>query len=407
MQNKYSVYTFFFLVILGIIYFLSIGKDPALGDSIGFTIQGYNGFAFESNATNHFLFSNILGLAHKVLPFINVHFLFVGICIISGLLALFYLRKLLLLLEVSEKSSLMCIMIMGFSFTFWRQAVITEVYTFYLLFVILFLIQLFRFLKEKDIRHFYYMSVFLGILFLVHIQTILFGPIYFYFIFRNFRFLKKHFIYGGFITLGLFSILLIPVALGRHSLLSIFTDNAYENSLFDYDPATLLNSIIKNLGILGYNFLFFSLFILWALKNRKWLDYILIGALPFLFFCIKHNVSDVHVFQLVPYIFIIILIGRGLDKFSKIPVVLPVIIPVFYFASYKIIKPTSIGQNIEKEKGFKGGTRYMFFPPLRENPDLDYLLKNYEKDSLYEKYGVKEMYPSIIQWEEIKKKNNY
>lgn len=407
MQNKYSAYTYIFLLILGIIYFLSIGKDPALGDTLGFTIQGYHGFSFESNATNHFLFSNVLGLAHKILPFINVHILFVSICIISGLLALYYLRKLLLLLKVSEKSSLMCIMLFGFSFTFWRQAVITEVYTFYILFVILFLINVFKFLKEKEIKYFYYLSIFLGILFLIHIQTILFGPFYCFLLFKNFKILKKHIIYGGLVTLLLFSILLLPVAFGRHSLVAIFTDNAYENSLFDYDPSTIFKSIIKNLGILGYNFLFFSVFIFWGVRNKKYLSYILFGALPFLFFCIKHNVSDVHVFQLVPYIFIIILIGQGLDRFPKLPLILPVILPIFYFASFKIVQKTSIGNNFEKEKGFKGGTRYMLFPPLNQNPDLNSLLRNYKKDSLYEKYGVKEMYPLIIQWEEIKKKNKY
>lgn len=407
MHNKYSAYTYIFLLILGIIYFLSIGKDPALGDTLGFTIQGYQGFAFESNATNHFLFSNILGLAHKILPFINVHILFVSICIISGILALFYLRKLLLLLDISEKSSLMCIMLLGFSFTFWRQAVITEVYTFYLLFVILFLINVFKFLKEKDIKHFYYLSVFLGILFLIHIQTILFGPLYCFLLLKNFKLLKTHIIYGGLITLALFSILLIPVALGRHSLVAIFTDNAYENSLFDYDPSTIFKSMIKNLGILGYNFLFFSVFIFWGLRNKKHLSYILFGALPFLFFCIKHNVSDVYVFQLVPYIFIIILIGQGLDRFPKLPLLLPVILPIFYFASFKIVQRTSIGNNFEKEKGFKGGTEYMLFPPLNGSPDLNSILKNYKKDSLYEKPGLEEMYPLMIQWEEIKKKNNY
>lgn len=407
MQNKYSAYPYIFLLILGIIYFLSIGKDPALGDSLGFTIQGYQGFAFESNATNHFLFSNVLGLAYKIFPFINVHILFVSICIISGLLALFYLRKLLLLLDISEKSSLMCVMLFGFSFTFWRQAIITEVYTFYILFVILFLMNVFKFLKEKDIKYFYYLSIFLGILFLIHIQTILFGPLYCFLLFKNFKLLKKHIIYGGLITLILFSILLIPVSLGRHSLVSIFTDNAYENSLFDYDPSTIFKSIIKNLGILGYNFLFFSVFIVWGVRNKKYLSYILFGALPFLFFCIKHNVSDVHVFQLVPYIFIIILIGQGLDRFPKLPLLLPVILPIFYFASFKIVQRTSIGNNFEKEKGFKGGTVYMLYPPLNSSPDLNSILKNYKKDSLYEKPGLEEMYPLMIQWEEIKKKNNY
>uniref|UniRef100_UPI00352434CA hypothetical protein n=1 Tax=Chryseobacterium gossypii TaxID=3231602 RepID=UPI00352434CA len=144
-KNNYNIYLAILLSFMGILYFCSIAKDPSLGDSLAFTVQGYRGFEFSSNATNHILFSNFLSLLHKIFPFINVHFLFVGVSILSGILTLFYLNKLLNLLGISPKSSFICVMVLGFSFTFWRQAIITEVYTFYMLFSILFLLNLFKF----------------------------------------------------------------------------------------------------------------------------------------------------------------------------------------------------------------------------------------------------------------------
>ncbi|MFS4470787.1 hypothetical protein [Chryseobacterium sp. T20] len=393
------------LLFIGIMYICSIAQDPSFGDSLVFTIQGYKGFEFSSNATNHILFSNFLSLLHKIFPFVEVHFLFVGVCILSGILSLFYLGRLLNLLDISPRSSLICIMILGLSFTFWRQAIITEVYTFYLLFSILYLINLFKFVQSKEIKYFYYLSFLLGILFLIHIQTILFLPLYLYFIFRNFTILKMHIIYGGIITGLLFSVLLIPVFMGRNTFISIFTDNSYEDSIFNYDPSIILKSIIRNLVFLIYNFLFFIVFLFWGLKNKTHLDYIAIGIIPFLVFCIKHNVSDGYVFQLIPYVFLLILMGRGLDYFPKIYIILPLFFPVIYFTSYKIVEKTSLGKTFDKEKYYKGGTRYMLFPPLNGNPDWDYFINKYKGGALYNDPNLKYLDSSIREWDEIRKKN--
>lgn len=393
------------LLFIGIMYICSIAKDPSLGDSLVFTIQGYKGFEFSSNATNHILFSNFLSLLHKIFPFVEVHFLFVGVCILSGILSLFYLSRLLNLLDISPRSSLICIMILGLSFTFWRQAIITEVYTFYLLFSILYLINLFKFIQRKEIKYFYYLSFLLGILFLIHIQTILFLPLYLYFIFRNFTILKMHIIYGVIITFLLFSVLLIPVFMGRNTFISIFTDNSYEDSIFNYDPSIILKSIIRNLVFLIYNFLFFTVFLFFGLKNKAHLDYIAIGIIPFLVFCIKHNVSDGYVFQLIPYVFLLILMGRGLDYFPKIYIILPLFFPVIYFTSYKIVEKTSLGKTFDKEKYYKGGTRYILFPPLNGNPDWDYFINKYKGDTLYNDPNLKYLDSSIREWDEIRKKN--
>lgn len=402
---KYNLHFIIFLLYIGVIYAFSTAKDPALGDSLGFTLQGYKGFDFSSNATNHVLFSNLLSLLHSIFPFIKVHALFVSVCIISGVFSLFYLRKLLSILEVSPKSSFMCVMILGLSFTFWRQSIITEVYTFYLLFVILFIINLFKFIQGKEIRYFYYSCVLLGILFLIHIQTILFLPLCLYFLFRNFSVLKEHVIYGIVVTVLLFSALLIPVFMGCNTFTAIFTDNSYENSIFNFDPSIIIKSIIRNLIFLIYNFLFFSVFLFWGLKNKTYRDYLLIGIIPFLIFCIKHNVSDAYVFQLVPYVFLLIFIGRGLDHFPKIYIILPLFFPLIYFTSYKIIQKTSLGRNFDKEKYYKGGARYMVFPPMRGNPDWDYFIHNYKEDSLYNNPDIKYLDSSIREWDRIRKEN--
>lgn len=404
-NKRFDLYIIICLVLLALIYVYSSAKDPSLGDSLPFTIQAYHGFVFESNATNHFLYSNFLSLIYKILPFHNVHSVCVGISIISSVLSLYFLNKLLSIVGISRRSSFICLLLFGFSFTFWRMSVITEVYTFYLVFVILFLINIFKFLQERKPLYFYYLSIIFGILFLIHIQSILFIPIYFYLIFKNYKILKEHIIYGGLILIIIFSILLIPVALGYHSLLSIFTDNAYQDSIFNFNIKIIFKSIIRNIGFLLYNFLFFVFFLFLGLRNKERIDYIAVGITPFLFFCIKHNVSDIYVFHLVPYVFLLIFIGRGMDYFPrKIYFFLPFLLPLIYFAAFKITEQTKVGEDIGKEKGFKGGVRYMMFPPLNKNPDLSYFIKKYKEDSLYKKPELKYLYPYAVEWENIKNK---
>ena len=78
------------------------------------------------------------------------------------------------------------------------------------------------------------------------------------------------------------------------------------------------------------------------------------------------------------------------------------LLPLFYFATYKTVEQTTFGGNFEKEKGFKGGTRYMLFPPLNNNPDLQYFIQKYHEDSLHKKPELKYLYPFAVEWEKIK-----
>lgn len=402
-HNKYPIYSRLLILLIGLIYAFSVSKDPVLGDSLVFTLMANSGFDFNSNATNHILYSNLLALLHQLFPFINIHFLCVSISVISGVLCLFFLQKLLNVFNVSQKSIFMCIMILGFSFTFWRVSVITEVYTFYLLFVILFLINFFLYLKEKNKKYFFFTSLLLGLLLLIHIQSILFFPAYVYLIVKNFRILKRNSFYGCIIVVSFFSVLLIPVVLGHHPFVNLFVMSGSENEVFSINFNVVLKSIIRNSGFLLYNFLFFLIFIFWGVKDKANFDYIIIFITPFVAFCVKHDVSDSYVFHLVPYLFLIVYIGKGIDQFPKINILLPLLLPLLYFSTAKIMGKTSVGKNIEKEKGFKGGVDYMFFPSLHNTPDLSLFLERYQTDSLYEKPELKAMHPFVLKWEDVRK----
>lgn len=381
-------------------------EDPLLGDSIAFTMQAYRGFLFETNATNHFLYSNFLSLLYKLLPGSNIHYLCVSVSIFSALLFLFYFRRFLEFLGVTPRSSLICMMAFGLSFTFWRQSIITEVYTFYLLFVILFLLSAFKYLESKNISHFYYSCVFLGILFLIHIQTVLFIPFCLYFLFKEFKNLKNHIISGITVFLLISFILLIPAIQGKHDFLAILTDDAYQNSLFNYNIKIIAKSIIKNSTILFYNFNFFIIFLILGLNFKKNIFYIILILLPFIMFCIKHSVSDIYVFQLVPYIFFWLIVGKGIDRFpKKYYLFLPLLLPLIYFVSYKMLSMTPIGEKYNVEKNYKGGIRYMTFPPLNGNPPIDLFIRKFETNNIFEdKAIVRSSYLDALRWQKIKSK---
>lgn len=391
-----------------ILYTVSVGPDPILGDSLAFTVIASKGFDLATNATNHFLYMNVLALLHKIIPFIDPHYLFVGISVMCSVLTLFFLKKLIMLFEIKELNANLLIVLFGFSFTFWRVSIITEVYSFYILFATLFLYKIFLYKKERKMMDFYYSALLLGIMFLIHIQTLLLLPFYMYFLYENFKDQKKNIIVGVVIPAAIFSILLIPVIQGRHNFMAIFTDNSWGGSFFDLKVKTFVKSLGRNFVFLVYNFLFFLFFIIAGFRNLEYKKYFLVALLPYVFFILKHDVSDSYVFHLIPYLFVIILIGKGLENihFNK-KYALICSIPLIYFLTFKIINYTGFGQNINKEIGFKGGTRYFFFPPLRNNPKIGKFIEAYNNNLVKEKEKLERQYEYALEWIHISKEYNH
>jgi hypothetical protein len=405
--KKYENNSYLFFVItlfLIVTYFFSIGQDPILGDSLAFTVQAYNGFDFTTNATNHFLYSNFLALTHKIISCINPHYLFVFISIIFSIGTLIGIKKFLLLFDISDKISNVLVLLFGVSFTYWRISIITEVYAFYMFFAVLFLYNSFKYLESRKNKYFIKLSFFLGILFLIHIQSILFLLFYLVLILENYKSNTKQTLFGIILFVFISSILLIPVFQGKHNFLAILNDNAYQDSFFNFNPSVIIKSFIKNIGFLIYNFLFFLYFIFFGYKNIKYKKYILFIFIPFIVFILKHNVSDSYVFHLVPYIFLLIAIGKGIE--SKLPnfkIGLVLIIPLFYFVTYQILGKTSFGEKMNTEIGFKGGVRYFFYPPLSGNPEIESFVKAYQQKKLKDIKTFDRQYELALEWLRIKK----
>ncbi|MBN9312072.1 MAG: hypothetical protein BGO40_12520 [Chryseobacterium sp. 39-10] len=398
----------FILLFFLAIYIFSVGSDPILGDSLPFTVGASKGYELESNATNHFLYINFLALVHKIIPFINPHYLFSGISVICSVLSLLILRNILLLFNFSNIVCNVVTVLFGFSFTFWRISIFTEVYSFYILFVTIFLYNVFSYIKEQRIDNLYGAAIFFGIMFLIHIQTILLIPFYLYFLYKNLHEKSKTAI-AVLIPIVFFSVLLIPVVLGRNNFIAIFTDNAWGSSFFSLELESILRSAVRNTGFLLYNFMFFIAFAFKGFKDLENKEYFFIGIIPYIFFILKHDVSDSYVFQLVPYLFLLIMIASGLSKLNdfKWMYIAVFSFPLVYFINYKIVECTDVGKRIDRETGFKGGTKYFFFPPLKGNPSIEEFISAYEKGQfkklpVLEQENYKRMYLYAKEWRLIK-----
>lgn len=398
------------IILLGIIYIFSIGETPILGDSIVFTVIGNKGFDLATNATNHFLYINFLALVHKILPFVDTHYLFVGISILSSLVSLYFIKKTMMLLGVNRQVANIMVLFTGLSFTFWRVSIITEVYAFYLMFFCIFLHQLISFNKTHQNKNFYAMAITLGIMLLIHIQTILLVPLYLFVLWSKRKEIGKNIIAGVVIPLLFFLILVVPVLFNKHSFMAIFTDDMWgTRGVKAYE---FIKSIARNIGFLLYNFLLFLIPLFLGIKKRKYSLYFVIALIPYLIFILKHSVSDSYVFHLVPYMFFIMIIGLELDnvqyrKYYKLIYFGTLLFPLAYLLSYSIVEKTTFGNQIEEKKGFKGGVRYLFFPPIKGNPNLETFIEEYQKgkipfDSDEEKKNFGKQYDYAVEWEKMK-----
>ena len=155
--------------------------------------------------------------------------------------------------------------------------------------------------------------------------------------------------------------------------------------------------------------MFFIAFAFKGFKDLENKEYFFIGIIPYIFFILKHDVSDSYVFQLVPYLFLLIMIASGLSKLNdfKWMYIAVFSFPLVYFINYKIVECTDVGKRIDRETGFKGGTKYFFFPPLKGNPSIEEFISAYEKGQfkklpVLEQENYKRMYLYAKEWRLIK-----
>ncbi|MFN3404016.1 MAG: protein O-mannosyl-transferase family [Cytophagaceae bacterium] len=383
------------------IYLYNGSTSMTFGDSLGFYKAAEQGYELSTAAVSHFLYANAFALFYKSTPF-SIYFSGILFSILSSIIALYFLYKTIFTLTQNKITALCSVVVMGLSFTFWRQTEIIEVYSFNnLFFSILLYLTICDLINNKNDNN-YATSIIYGLILIIHIQNILLIPFFFiYLIHSNNYQINLNTIYSVSIVTLIFSILLIiPLIYQTNTISSIFFQNKeIGEKVLGLEFTTFLKGGIKSLGYLAYNFHIFIIFFILGLiriynTNKKFFILIISGILPFWGFAMRFDVPDNYVFFLQPYFLLVIagaIAGNDLIKKTKlhflIPVSLTLIIPVFYYSLYLTAIKVSFLKELHEKKLYKGGLKYLTWPGMRNNPNmLDYCKIIYLSDSKPENF---------------------
>ncbi|MEJ5050612.1 DUF2723 domain-containing protein [Chryseobacterium culicis] len=375
-MNKYLSAVFLFIIFLGIYYFGSFSKIP-FADCVGFVFSAEKGiWETTATATSHFLYINTV-IFIKNLAGINAIEASRFLVVSSGAATVSVIYLTVKSISKTEWASLTAAFVFGFSFTFWRNAEIVEVYTYNSLWVSLFFFSMIRSFTEKKRIYILLSSLFLGISLWVHIQNILLIPalVVFLFYFRN---EKKYAVVSLLIFAALFSSLFVlnisqglPFKSPYSSDQGTWVEDSLKKDTFQY-----VKDFFQSLGYLLYNFNLFiyfgiaGIFLLYK-TNRKMFFVFTVGAVCVYGFSTFYAVSDNYVFFLPFNIIFALSIGYGLSstkytslrKFSWVCL----LIPVGYLLVYKVILLTEKGKEFHTFKEYKGGLNYYALPWMNNN----------------------------------------
>lgn len=378
-MNKYLSALFLFIIFLGIYYAGSFSKIP-FADCVGFVLSAETG-AWETTATatSHFLYINTVIFIKNLLD-INAIEASRFLVVFSGAATVSVVYLTVKSISKTEWASLTAAFVFGFSFSFWRNAEIVEVYTYNSLWISLFFFSIIRSFTEKKRIYILLSSLFLGISLWVHIQNILLIPalLVFLFYFRN---EKKYAAASLLIFAVLFSSLFIlnisqglPFKSPYSSDQGTWVEDSLKKSAIQY-----VKDFFQSFAYLIYNFNIFTYFgvagiILLYRTNRKMFFVFATGAVCVYGFATFYAVSDNYVFFLPFNIIFALSIGYGLSsakyaslrKFSWICL----LIPVGYFVLYKAIFLTEKGKEFHTFKEYKGGLDYYVLPWMNNNAGI-------------------------------------
>ena len=375
-MNKYLSALFLFIIFLGIYYFGSFSKIP-FADCVGFVLDAEKGiWATNATATSHFLYINTV-IFIKNLTGMNAieasRFLVVSSS--AATVSIIYLT--VKNISKTEWASLTAAFVFGFSFSFWRNAEIVEVYTYNSLWVSLFFFSVIKSFVENKRIYILLSSLFLGISLWVHIQNILLIPslLVFLFYFRN----EKKYVAASLLTFtvlfGSLFILNISQGLPFNSPYSSDQGTWVEDSL-KKSTIQYVKDFFQSLVYLIYNFNLFTFFgvagmLLLYKTNKKMFFVFTVGAICVYGFSTFYAVSDNYVFFLPFNIIFALSIGYGLSsaeyahlrKFSWTCL----LIPVGYLLFYKVALLTEKGKEFHAFKEYKGGLDYYALPWMNNN----------------------------------------
>lgn len=378
-MNKYLSAAVLFFIFLSIYYTGSFTKIP-FADCVGFVLDAEKGtWITTATATSHFLYTNTVILI-KNLSGINAIEASRFLVISSGAATVSIVYLTVKAISKTEWASLTAAFVFGFSFTFWRNAEIVEVYTYNSLWVSLFFFSIIKSFTENKRIYIILSSLFLGISLWVHIQNILLIPalLIFLFYFRN---EKKYASASLVIFIMLFSSLFflnmaqgLPFNAPYTSDQGTWVEDSLKKSFVQY-----IKDFLQSFVYLIYNFNLFTFFgvtgiILLFSTNRKMFFVFSAGAVCVYGFSTFYAVSDNYVFFLPFNIIFALSTGYGLSsaKYSYLRKLswICLLIPVGYLLAYKILFLTEKGKEFHAFKEYKGGLNYYALPWMNNNAGI-------------------------------------
>jgi hypothetical protein len=403
---------------IAMVYLVNRSPYPGFDDGLGFLLDAKTGFNFHTNATNHVLFNNLQHLLAKIfffLPTTLVLSLFTISCALGTLYGVFQISN---LLTGPMISSLLPVIILGFSFTFWQQSEIIEVYAFNNLLFVNFLYFALQDLLRGQRRRYLLVSLLLGLALLTHIQNILSFPFFFYYLFWKNDLNPSKKAMGLLVVLGLFFLLFIPPLLGNMNTASaVFFDRNFRGNVMGFDFVALLKGGAKSLVYLVYNFHVFLLFILHG-WYRMWKDrrslfgLLMLLLVPYLGFALKYNVNDNHVFFLISYIVLLLpcvfsFVALAMRLMPHLSWMLPVMLmmsPLIYAMAAMLgpkMDQVGIGfvARYDQQKAYKGGAVHLLWPGKAWAKDPLALAKVYYNNDpdAFDRGEIEWNYPAAIE----------
>ncbi|MEJ5105872.1 protein O-mannosyl-transferase family [Chryseobacterium sp. MYb328] len=365
-----------FFIFLAIYYIGSFTKIP-FADCVGFVLSVEKGeFETAATATSHFLYTNT---AIFIKNLTGLHPIEASrlLVVASGAFTVSIIYLIVKTITKTQWTAITAAFVFGFSFSFWRNAEIVEVYTYNSLWVSLFFLSMVKVFIEKKNIHIILSSLFLGIALWVHIQNILLIPALLLFLFY-FRQEKRYASFSVILFALLFSSLFIlnmSQGLPFKAFYSSDQGTWVEDSL-KQTPVQLVKDFFQSFIYLIYNFNIFIFFGIAGMgllykANRQMFTVFFVAALLVYGFATFYLVSDNYVFFLPFNIIFALSIGYGLSSvkyvsFKKFSWVC-LLIPLGYISAYNVVLLTEKGREADAFKKYKGGMNYYLLPWMNDN----------------------------------------
>lgn len=370
----YSILLFLFFIF---IYYIGSFNRIPFGDCVGFVLLVEKGdFMNTATAMNHFLYINT-AIIFKNITHLNAIEANRLLVILSAAATVVIVYLTIKILVNKNWIAIVTSFVFGFSYSFWKNAEIIEVYSYNSLWISLFFFCMIKSFQSKKQAHIILSGVFVGISLWLHIQNILLVPAFLLFLFY-FKYEKKTVYLSLVFFIGLFASLFILnyfQGLPFNSPYSSEQKDWVKDSLKKTTAQYVLD-LGKSVIYLFYNFNLFTFFgftgmILLYQSKRKMFFVFFTASLCVYGFSTFYAVSDNYVFFIPFNIIFALSVGYGLSaaKYSFMKKIswVCLLIPAMYYFIFKTVLLTEKGKEFNNFKNYKGGLEYYMLPWMSNN----------------------------------------